>query len=119
MCVMASAAYAKMTNVSLVGAQSRDPIAAQLVAGMIQRGNLKPQALINILDQQVSTTTEQIARIALPILVVSGKDDADNGSAEGRAKLLPSAQAQRVPGTHMSAVNAPEFTQAIADFVIR
>ena len=99
------------------GARSRNPATAQLVADIIQRENLKTRALINILDQQVSMTPEQLASIATRILVVSGRDDEDNGSAERLAQLLPNAEAQRVPGTHVSAISAPELGRAIADFL--
>jgi pimeloyl-ACP methyl ester carboxylesterase len=76
-----------------------------------------PQALLCILDTFVDTPIEAIATIAQPTLVVAGVDDADNGSAEEVARLLPNATWKEVPGTHMSAVTRGELGDAIADFL--
>jgi pimeloyl-ACP methyl ester carboxylesterase len=95
------------------GEESRNPQAAKVIHAMIQRANLKPQAMLNVLKAQVQPTQAELDRIDTPILVVSGIDDNDNGSAEGLARLLKNAKAERVPGNHLSAVQAPELAQAI------
>jgi pimeloyl-ACP methyl ester carboxylesterase len=53
----------------------------------------------------------------MPTLVVCGREDDDNGSAEELANVLPNAVFEEVPGTHMSSVTKPEFGEAIADFL--
>ena len=52
-----------------------------------------------------------------PVLVLTGEDDGDNGSAADLAQLLPNARYVEVPGGHMSAVTKPELGIAIADFL--
>ncbi|WP_395645787.1 alpha/beta fold hydrolase [Terricaulis sp.] len=99
------------------GARSANPNAAAVVAAMIERAKLDPRAMLNVMKAQVATPAETLKTIATPIFIVSGKDDADNGSAEGLAALLPNARAERVPGNHLTAVVAPEFAAAIVDFV--
>lgn len=84
---------------------------------MIERAHLKPQAMLHVLKSQVQTPTEALKPIDTPMLVVSGAEDNDNGSAEELAALLPNARAQRTPGNHLSAVNAPELAQAIVAFL--
>lgn len=74
-------------------------------------------ALVHLLDTFVSTSDAELARIALPVLVLCGEDDRDNGSAEALARALPDARYQQVPGNHMSAVLKPELGAAIADFL--
>ncbi|HEX8302186.1 MAG TPA: alpha/beta fold hydrolase [Sphingomonas sp.] len=76
-----------------------------------------PQALLNVLETFVDTSEVEIAAIDVPILVVTGIDDDDNGSGEAVAKLLPHGRFASVPGNHMSAVVQPELGQAIADFL--
>ena len=44
---------------------------------MIQRADLKPQAMLNVLKAQVQTTQAELDQIATPILVVSGAEDND------------------------------------------
>ncbi|MEG3150462.1 alpha/beta fold hydrolase [Sphingomonas sp. ZT3P38] len=76
-----------------------------------------PIALLHILDTFVDTTEAQIAAIRQPVLVLSGVEDRDNGSAEALAAALPDAILRTVPGGHMSAVLKPELGQEIADFL--
>lgn len=99
------------------GERSQNPQAAKVIQAMIARANLKPQAMLNVLKAQVHTSADALSAIETPILVVSGRDDNDNGSAEGLAKMLPHARATRTPGNHLSAVQAPELAQAIVGFL--
>ncbi len=75
------------------------------------------EALLLLLDSFVDTPPEALAAIHRPVLVLSGIDDADNGSAASLAELLPDARRVEVPGNHMSAVLRPELGKAIADFL--
>jgi pimeloyl-ACP methyl ester carboxylesterase len=99
------------------GERSANPQAAKIIAGMIERAHLKPQVMMHVLKSQVQTPVEALAAIETPILVVSGAEDDDNGSAEDLAALLPNARAMRTPGNHLSAVNAPELAHAIVEFL--
>ncbi len=99
------------------GEASQNPQAAKIIHAMMKRGNLNPQAMLNVLSAQVQTSEAELARLTTPILVVSGADDNDNGRAEALAKMLPNARAQRAPGNHLSAVQTPELAQAIVNFL--
>lgn len=76
-----------------------------------------PVALLNVLETFVDTPREIVETIAMPVLVVAGVDDDDNGSAEALARLLPQGELGVVPGNHMSAVTRPELGSTIADFL--
>ncbi|WP_424141247.1 alpha/beta fold hydrolase [Sphingosinicella humi] len=76
-----------------------------------------PEALLLILDTFVDTSREELAAIDLPVLVVTGDDDDDNGSGEALAEALPHGRFERIPGNHMSAVTKPELGRAIASFL--
>ncbi len=76
-----------------------------------------PVALLGIIDTFVGTPEQALDAIVQPVLVVSGKDDDDNGSAPALADALPHAGYVEVPGNHMSAVTKPELGQAIASFL--
>jgi pimeloyl-ACP methyl ester carboxylesterase len=77
-----------------------------------------PVALLRILDTFVDTPGEAISSFDLPIGVVCGEDDNDNGSAKALADLLPQGRLISVPGNHMSAVIKPELGIAIRDFLV-
>jgi pimeloyl-ACP methyl ester carboxylesterase len=62
----------------------------------------------------------QLARIAVPVLVVAGTNDTVAGSADELAALVPGAQALAIPGRdHMLAVGDKVFKAAVLTFLER
>lgn len=78
-----------------------------------------PEALLLILNTFVDTSRAELTAIDLPVLVVTGEEDDDNGSGQALADAIPDGEFRRIPGNHMSAVVKPELGQAIADFLAR
>lgn len=76
-----------------------------------------PIALLNVLDTFADTPIETVEALQMPVLVVSGQDDDDNGSAEALADVLPHGELAIVPGNHMSAVTNRALGEAIARFL--
>lgn len=77
-----------------------------------------PVALLRILDTFVDTPVEVLRTFDLPIGVICGADDNDNGSASALADILPKGRLISVPGNHMSAVIKPELGLAIREFLL-
>ena len=65
---------------------------------------------------QPSTSKEILSKIKIPVLVVCGDKDSDNGSAADLAKLLPNAAYATVPGDHNHASATSEFSNAVIKF---
>ena len=76
-----------------------------------------PEALLLILNTFADTNRGALAAIGLPVLVVTGSEDDDNGSGAALADAIPGARYVEVPGNHMSAVTKPDLGRAIADFL--
>lgn len=76
-----------------------------------------PVALLRILDTFVDTHREDLEAINIPVRVVTGTEDDDNGSGAALAEVLPDAEFVEIPGNHMSAVVKPELGAAIAEFL--
>ena len=76
-----------------------------------------PVALLNILNTFTDTSEAVIRSLDLPVLVLCGEEDDDNGSAAALAEALPRGQLVLVPGGHMSAVVKPELGNALADWL--
>ncbi len=74
-----------------------------------------PLALRHILDTFVDTSAEEIASWAIPVAVVCGEQDNDNGCAADLAALLRHGKLFAVPGNHMSAVIKPELGLAFVE----
>ncbi len=59
---------------------------------------------------------ESLERIDLPILVLCGSEDRDNGSPHALVKALPNAHFVEIPGTHMGSVTQKAMGAAMASF---
>jgi pimeloyl-ACP methyl ester carboxylesterase len=70
-----------------------------------------------ILDTFVDTPLEAIRSWNMPVQVLVGADDDDNGSGAALAAELRSATLSVVPGNHMSAVVKPDLGQAMLAFL--
>lgn len=73
----------------------------------------KPEALLPLVSGFRGTPESALAELTLPVAVICGTDDRDNGSASALAAALPDARLLEVPGNHMSAVTRPEFGEAL------
>lgn len=98
------------------GEAAANPLAGKFIRARMAERGLRAQALLHVLDQQVDTPPAVLSTIRTPMLIVSGRDDADNGSAEELAVLMPQAKAQRISGNHLSAVGT-ELSAAITAFL--
>lgn len=92
--------------------------AAFMAEAFLKTSGGDPVALLRILDTFVDTPVEAIGGFDLPVAVVCGEDDQDNGSALALAEALPHGTLISVPGNHMSAVVKPDLGQAIGDFLL-
>jgi len=71
-----------------------------------------------LLESGAKTPGVELARIAMPTLVLCGDEDRDTGSPEALAQALPDGRYIAVPGTHMSSVTKPDLGAAIARFLV-
>jgi len=76
-----------------------------------------PVALNLLLDSFTNSSREALARIDVPVGVICGADDQDNGNAEALAALIPQAKHIVIPGNHMSAVTFPDLGRAMLAFL--
>jgi pimeloyl-ACP methyl ester carboxylesterase len=76
-----------------------------------------PLALAQILETFVDTPIDAIRGWKMPVQVLVGVDDDDNGSGEALAAELSDATLSVVPGNHMSAVMKPDLGLAIVQFL--
>jgi pimeloyl-ACP methyl ester carboxylesterase len=92
--------------------------AAWMAEAFLKSSGGDPKALRRILDTFVDTTPDQLASFDMPIGVICGDEDQDNGSAADLAAALPNGELITIPGNHMSAVTKPELGIAIRDFLL-
>ena len=76
-----------------------------------------PKALALILDTFVDTPIEMIKSWTMPVQILVGIDDDDNGSGPALAAVLRNATLSVVPGNHMSAVIKADLGAAMVTFL--
>lgn len=70
-----------------------------------------------LLGSVLDVDPADLARIAMPVLVVCGSQDQDNGSASALADALPQATYAEIPGNHMSCVTQRQLGEEIGGFL--
>ena len=98
--------------------EKASPALAGFVQSLPSRG-LDRQTLAWQQQAQPSTSAAALARVRIPVLVVSGEDDHDNGSAEALGKLIPGAAVKRVPGVHATTAQSAGFAREVLLFLQR
>lgn len=65
------------------------------------------------LTSRTYTPADLLATFGVPVLVLTGDQDLDNGSGQNLAALIPGARYQPLNGNHLTAVIDPAFVSAI------
>jgi len=86
-------------------------------AGWIRQSKVDARAVRLVLDTFVATPADALRSVPTPTLVVVGDRDTRGTSAGTLAGLLPHGQLAFVPGDHLTAASAPEFTAVILRFL--
>ncbi len=89
---------------------------AQFAAWIADTG-ADPWAVRAVLDTMVATPAQALREVPVPTLIVVGDADSRGASAGELAALLPNGRLARVPGDHLTAFDAPEFTRAVLEFL--
>lgn len=79
---------------------------------------IDPVAARLLLAAGIDVDLGALVAVDMPIGVICGDQDQDNGSAPTLAQRLARGTYIEVPGTHMSCIARPELGQAIRDFLV-
>jgi len=66
---------------------------------------------------QPSTSAKELAAVRIPVLIIRGTEDKENGSETGLNKLIPHSGLAYVPGDHNTAIRTPQFSDAVVNFL--
>ena len=66
---------------------------------------------------QPSTSVAELAAVHIPVLIIRGTEDKENGPETGLNKLIPNSGLVYVPGNHNTAIRTPEFSMAVRKFL--
>jgi len=66
---------------------------------------------------QPSTSKEELSKVRVPVLIIRGTEDKENGSETGLNALIPGSKLVYVPGNHNTASKNVEFSAAVLKFL--
>lgn len=66
---------------------------------------------------QPSTSPEELSKVKIPVLIIRGTEDKENGSETGLNKLIPNSGLAYVPGNHNTAIHSKEFSNCVVKFL--
>jgi len=87
------------------------------VVKYVRDSRLDQEALALLQKEQPSTSRQILGKVKIPVLVISGSEDSDNGSAQDLAQLFQNAKYVTVPGNHNNASHSKEFAAEVLAFV--
>lgn len=74
-------------------------------------------ALARLQEFQPVTSRDELGKLTVPLLVINGDQDTDNGDPKTLVDAVPGAKLVIVPGNHGGAMRTPEFAKAVVDFL--
>ena len=83
----------------------------------VQKSGLDQRALALMQFGQPATTSQELAKVKQPVLVIGGDKDDDNGSGGALAAMLPAGMHSTVPGDHNSVSRSVPFAAGVLDFL--
>ena len=78
---------------------------------------LDPLTLAYQQKEQPSTSKEELAKIKIPVMIICGDTDEDNGKAAELQQLIPGSKFVTVPGNHNTAGATPIFATEVLKFL--
>ena len=77
------------------------------------------EVMARLQEFQPVTTRPELAEIKIPVLVINGDEDKDNGDPQALVEAIPGSKLVIVPGNHGGAMRTPEFAKAVMEFLMK
>jgi len=77
----------------------------------------KLSGYLNALSSRTYTPADLLKTFNVPVLVMTGDGDLDNGSGAVLAEIIPGASYRQLTGTHLSTVIDPALPEAVIEFL--
>ena len=91
--------------------------AARALQAEIVREELSAAELTASMRSFPDSSSKELQTITSPTLIICGDRDNDHGDPAALAALFRNARAERIKGSHTSALKNPEFAEKLIDFL--
>jgi pimeloyl-ACP methyl ester carboxylesterase len=89
----------------------------EAMANWIRQSSVDPRAVGLVLGTFMAMPADALQPVTVPTLVIVGDQDSRGATADSLADLLPHGRVVVVPGDHVTALGATEFTTAVLEFL--
>lgn len=89
------------------------------VRGMLDRSGSRADAVRGSLRHRMTVTGDELAEISIPVLILNGDGDFDNGDGAELAKMFPRGDFATVEGDHLTALRNANYIEAVTVFLTR
>ena len=87
------------------------------VSTMLELSSSSAEAVRGSLRHRMTVTEHDIAAMDIPVLILNGDTDFDNGNGAALASMFPQARFESVTGDHMTALRNPDYVAAVTAFI--
>ncbi len=85
---------------------------------MLAASGSRADSVRGSLRHRMTVSKADLAAMDMPVLVLNGEDDFDNGDGSVLATMMPNAHFQTVPGDHLSAPQSRAYADTLADWLV-
>lgn len=89
------------------------------VSAMLDLSDSSADSVAGSLRHRMTVTREDIAEMDIPVLILNGEADQDNGDGQALANMFPQARFDTVPGNHLTALRDPAYAEKMAAFIAK
>jgi hypothetical protein len=84
---------------------------------MLDMSGSSADAVRGSLRHRMTVTEAEIAAMDIPVLILNGDTDYDNGDGSVLAAMFPNARFETVTGDHLTALRNPDYVAAVTTFL--
>ncbi len=82
-----------------------------------KRAGADTVVMARLQEFQPAASPAKLKRVKIPVLIVNGDQDRDNGDPQKLVDMIPGSKLVIVPGDHGGAMRTPEFANAVVNFL--
>lgn len=82
-----------------------------------KRAGADTVVMARLQEFQPAASPAKLKKVKIPVLIVNGADDRDNGDPQKLVAMIPGSKLIIVPGDHGGAMRTPEFATAVVSFL--
>jgi pimeloyl-ACP methyl ester carboxylesterase len=84
-----------------------------------KRAGADTVVMARLQEFQPAASPTKLRKVKIPVLIVNGDQDHDNGDPQKLVDMIPGSKLVIVPGDHGGAMRTPDFATAVVTFLTR